>query len=351
MIANVIVAAFLFYLSFPNGWSPHGLWPLAWIALVPFFVSLDGQSLKKRIWLGVFYGIVSYGLLLQWLWPVHWAGTVLFVLAMAIQPVVFVLFYRTISHPLWGCIYVPALWVASEWMRTVFLKGFCWGLGYSQSFEPALIQLASLTGPYGVSFVIVFVNYCLVQSFQIPLKRKMYIGLALGMFLVIYAAGTWSIRTHEKETPSLLVCAIQPNISPVKKLSLKDFDDNIQSQVALTEKALSGRRADIIVWPETTFPADVFKDDVWYPRLRRIAVENGAVFMFGAVPIIEEKSFNSTVIFDQKGEVVGIHHKQFLVPISEYRPGWISFGFLKGIFNAHGFDFTPGKQQDVFTVV
>ena len=350
MVANVIVAAFLFYFSFPNFWNLHGLWPLAWVALVPFFAILKGQSAKTRICIGVFYGIVSYGLLLQWLWPVHWAGTVLFVLAMAIGPVVFALLYRTVSHPLWGCVYVPALWVASEWMRTIFLKGFCWSLGYSQSFEPALIQLASLAGPYGVSFVIVFVNYCLYQSFQIPSKRKMYIGLAFSMFLVIYTAGTWSIRAHEKKTSLFLVCAIQPNISSSKKISLKDFDDNIQAQVALTEKALLGRRADMIVWPETAFPADIFKDDVWYPRLREITVENNAVFMFGAVPIIKGENFNSSVVLDRRGNQAGIHHKQFLVPISEYQPGWTSFSFLKSIFSVHGFDFTPGKQQDVLTI-
>mgnify|MGYP001591777259 CR=1 FL=1 len=350
MIANVIISAFLFYLSFPNYWNLHGLWPLAWIALVPFFASIDGKSISIRFLIGIFYGIVSYSLLLQWLWPVHWAGTVLLVLAMAIGPVVFALLYRPINQPLWDCVYVPALWVASEWARTITLKGFCWGLGYSQSFEPALIQLASWTGPYGVGFVIVFVNHCLYQSLKTPLKRKMYIGLAASMFLIVYTTGLWSIRTHEKETEPLLVCAIQPNISPVKKLSLKDFDDNIQSQVTLTEKALLGRPVDMIVWPETSFGADVFKDSVWYPRLKEISVENNAVFLFGAVPFIKGESFNSAVVLDQKGNLAGIHHKQFLVPISEYQPKWIAFSIFRNILNNHRFNFTPGKKHDAFNV-
>ena len=350
MIVKIILSAVLLYFSFPNYWDPHGLWPLAWIALVPFLAGIDGKLLRTRFWGCVCYGIVLYGLLLQWLWPVHFVGTLLFVLAMAVQPILFAVFYKSVTRHSLDFFYVPALWVASEWARTIILHGFYWGLSYSQTFEPAMIQLASSTGPYGVSFVIVLVNYLLFRSFKIPSQRKALITVSFIIFLLIYGVGTWSLSTSSKEDPAVSVCAVQPNIPSSQKLSLKDFDDTIEAQVALTKKAVAARATDMIIWPETAFPADVFKDKIWYPRLQRIAVENQAVFVFGAVPVIEGNSFNSAIGFDRQGRLTGVHHKQFLVPISEQTLQGKVFDFLKNMFDGRGFNFTPGNKADVFTI-
>jgi apolipoprotein N-acyltransferase len=345
MIPSLGFSAILICLSFPNQWNIYGFWPLAWIALVPLFAALHGRSLKIRFFLGLLHGVLTYSLLLQWLWPVHAAGTVLFVLALAIQSVVFVLLYKSPTD-FQRCLYTAALWAAAEWVRTLILQGFYWGIAYSQSFEPALIQTAAWTGPYGVSFVIVLVNCLVWKAFQNPPGRRVAIVWALAVFAALYTAGVISLKSAAKVASSTAVCAVQPNISLQEKQSIENFDANIEAQVLLTNKTLTDAKADVIVWPETAFPADIFKDSVWYPRLQKTAVQNNAGFVFGAVPFINGKSFNSAVVLNSHGVPTGVYDKQFLVPISEYRPRGGFFGLFKG----HGFDFTPGGRSNIFSV-
>lgn len=342
---GLIASAILICLSFPNPWNIYGFWSLAWVALIPLLALLHCRSLKNRLFLGFLHGILTYSLLLQWLWPVHATGTMLFVLALTIQSVIFALLYKSPTD-FQRCLYAAAAWVSSEWIRTVILQGFYWGISYSQSFEPALIQTAAWTGSYGISFVIVLVNCLLWNAFQNPSERKALIIWALAIFAVVYMAGAVRLNSAAYNKSSTAVCAIQPNISPEEKQSLEDFDANIESHVTLTNKTLADVKTDIIVWPETSFPADIFKDALWYPHLQKIAAENNALFVFGAVPYVDEKSFNSAVVLNRQGVLQGKYDKQFLVPISEYRPR----GGFFGLFEGHGFDFTPGTKSDVFAV-
>ena len=53
----------------------------------------------------------------------------------------------------------PALWVTLEWLRGWFFIGFPWAaLGYSQYRFHSLVQMAEVTGVYGVSAVLVLFN-------------------------------------------------------------------------------------------------------------------------------------------------------------------------------------------------
>ena len=53
----------------------------------------------------------------------------------------------------------PAVWVTLELARTHLFSGFPWALlGYSQYRSLPVIQVADLTGVYGISFLIVLVN-------------------------------------------------------------------------------------------------------------------------------------------------------------------------------------------------
>ena len=53
----------------------------------------------------------------------------------------------------------PPLWVSLEYMRGILFSGFPWALlGYSQFLTLPLVQIADITGVYGVSFLIVLVN-------------------------------------------------------------------------------------------------------------------------------------------------------------------------------------------------
>ena len=54
------LAGVLIFLSFPlTTERDSNLWPLAWVALVPFFEALRGLRGKQGFWFGAFCGLVT----------------------------------------------------------------------------------------------------------------------------------------------------------------------------------------------------------------------------------------------------------------------------------------------------
>ncbi len=355
---NAVLGALVVYLSFPNIWSVYGYWPLAWVSVIPLIKALEGQGPVRRLAIGFLYGLILYTLLLLWLFPVHVLGASAFILAMSVQPVLFsVLYSRAVTRFLVdpqsssvrniaSVIFVPALWAASEWARTAVLGGFAWGIGYSQSFQPAFIQLAAAAGLYGVSFAVILVNVLLYRCLRVRDLRAL--AAAVLVVVLLYASGQWRLSTPESGNLILTVCAVQPNIPPHKKSSDQEFDDNIRLHVDLTGKSVAGQTPDVIVWPETAFPADISKDRFWYPRFGNIASVNNALFVFGAVPSVDGKNYNSAVVLDESGAFAGIYDKQFLVPVSEFKPGGV-LKLFRPLFDGYGFDFSAGSRPGLFS--
>ncbi len=180
------------------------------------------------------------------------------------------------------------------------------------------------------------------------MRDRSALAAAVLLMVVFYASGQWRLSTPESGNPVITACAVQPNIPPHKKSSDQDFDDNIRLHVELTVASAAGQKPDVIVWPETAFPADISKDRFWYPRFQSMASKNNALFVFGAVPIVDGKNYNSAVLLDERGSLAGVYDKQFLVPVSEFKPGGI-LGFLRPLFEGYGFDFSAGVQPGLFS--
>lgn len=343
MIA-IVISAVLCSLSFPNALTIDGFPLLAWIALVPLLIGLRNIDGKNRLWAGLIFGAVAYGLILQWLWPLHVLGTMLFVLVLTIQPMIFIYFYRETQHPIFNLLYVPSLWVVSEWMRTLFLQGFCFSLGYSQAFVPSMIQSAAWGGTYAVAFVIVLVNSCLYSAIQVPRRRKLYLASALAIVVINFCYGWGHLRDLPGKPLGIAVAGIQANIEPHIKLDPDHFDANIQKHVELTRNIPGTNQADLIVWPETAFPWDVRKDQWWFPQMQQLARDSEAGLVLGTAAIENGRDLNSAFVLDAQGRPSGIYHKNHLIPFCEFCPS----PWLRRFPHLSGFDFLAGTEQKVF---
>ena len=156
-------------LAFPK--FDQGL--LAWVALVPLFYVIEGETHAPRILVGVPARLrLRTSCSLYWIpIPLHdfadvrmefaifpmllLAGIVAIDTAVAIWAGEFVA--RRTRIP--AVITMPVAWTAIEWIRTYFPIGFPWNLlGYTAYRNLELIQFAEFTGVYGVSALIVFFN-------------------------------------------------------------------------------------------------------------------------------------------------------------------------------------------------
>ncbi len=151
---------------------------LAFGALVPLLVPIEGITWRRAGTLGFIAGLVFWLVTIPWVAStmvryggLPWTLASLILLGLVVYLALYwaifcALLARCSLHS--GARYVvvaASLWVALEFFRTYLLTGFPWNLlGYSQYRTLSLIQVAAVTGVYGVSFVVVAVNTALARA-------------------------------------------------------------------------------------------------------------------------------------------------------------------------------------------
>jgi apolipoprotein N-acyltransferase len=89
---------------------------------------------------------------------------------------------------------LAAAWAAMEWLRGHVLTGFPWNLvGYAWTISDATIQLAAVTGIYGLSFltvVIASLPALVLLSRETGAKRWAAVAVATGLAASLWAGGS-----------------------------------------------------------------------------------------------------------------------------------------------------------------
>src|SRR3990167_5534236 len=145
-----LLSGFLLISIFPG----FNLEIFAWVSLVPLFIATRRTSPLASLKLGFIAGFVFYIGVIYWVViAMTKYGGMPFIVSLT---VLILLSYFSNQQ---RYILAPFLWVALELIRAHFLTGFPWAsLGYSQFKTLPVIQIADVTGVYGVSFIIVMVN-------------------------------------------------------------------------------------------------------------------------------------------------------------------------------------------------
>ena len=182
-IKDIFLAAssgLLIAISFPR----FNLYPVAWIGLIPLLTVLKDKDKKDAFWLGWLVGVTSFIVIINWVTitmynygkvPVPVSYTIMFLLAayLGLYTAIFSYLFNLIKDrsPQIRLVIGPSLWVTLELIRNYLLTGFPWAqLGYSQYEFMELIQIADITGVYGISFLIVMVNIAITET-AILIKR------------------------------------------------------------------------------------------------------------------------------------------------------------------------------------
>ena len=156
-ILAIIASATMFY--FGNGLDPW--WPLMWFAPLPLLVF----ALRSKWWVAALTTVAAMmlGNLNMWSYLVGRLGLpvsawIQIFLAASVGFALGVLLFRALvlRGAVWsGLLALPALWVTSEYVRNLTSPhGTAGSFAYSQLKFLAFLQLASVTGPWGMSFVL-----------------------------------------------------------------------------------------------------------------------------------------------------------------------------------------------------
>lgn len=380
----------LLVLSFPK----YEISILAWISLVPLMIDLTvkkisgGAAFKK----GYFTGMIYFFGTLYWIHhSVHHYGGLS--LVPSIMAVLLLSAYLSLYTGLFSflllkihsktfyplLIIAPSLWVSLEYIRTYFLTGFPWSsIGYTQYKTLTLIQIADITGIYGISFLVVAINGAFVDIILLkkrtedlpfyPLAPKLAGFLLLIIALIatlIY--GNW--RLKEKIDQRIAkIGIVQGNIPQDKKWDLAFQDEVMNIYKHLSEEIIRKDSPDLLVWPETAVPFIFRENKALTPSsgnqipdikdineklsidLIEFVKEMNTYLLFGSIRMISEAGndffTNSAFLLSGDGKVTYIYDKIHLVPFGEYVPLRSILFFIDKITVGVG-DYRPGKESKI----
>jgi apolipoprotein N-acyltransferase len=344
-----ILSGLLLSASFPNtDWNY-----LAWIALVPFFLAIEKRGWKDTFCIGYLAGVAYYWSLFYWLNNVTVAGFLVLTLYLAIYLPLFGLAINLLRDrvPVPAWFLAPVLWTALEYVRTYAFSGLPWGiLGVSQYGFVLLIQIASITGVYGVSFVIVFVNAVLYECI---LRRGMRCALPLSvMGAVLFtclAYGSWKLAHGGDVHRRIRVAIVQGNVPQEIKFG-EGFREQIIRRFYDLTLDVAREKPDLILWPETSVPGYFWYDPDIRSMVTALEEKIRTPLLLGSVHVhdaLNPEYFNSAFLVDAGGGVVARYDKIHLVLFGEYVPCKRVFPFLSDLVPFEE-DFTPGKEFTIF---
>jgi len=352
-ISLSILSGLLLILSFPV----FNLWICAWFGFVPVFFALNNKSKKEAFLLFFITGLIFWSGVIYWLIHVTLAGVIILIIYLALYFGVFGLIIRpfTKRSTLSTLIFIPSAWVLLEYIRSFLLTGFPWAvLGYSQFKNLPVIQIADITGAWGVSFLLIFVNTAIVEIIWLKkqnlLARLKKVMILAGLFLVLvlsYGFLSLSWHTQAVSKQKLKIAVIQGNIPQELKWDPQAMSFILNKYVKLTEKA-SKSNPDLIVWPEASSPGLLGEDDWVFDNIYLLAKSIKSPLLIGTVRKDQGAYFNSSIIIDNNGLIVGQYDKLHLVPFGEYIPLKKYLPFLETVVPIG--DINAGKEYALFKI-
>lgn len=349
------LGAVLLWASLP----PLDLWPLAWIAPVPWIVLIRRKQLDSRRPYTVLYlaGLVFWLGTLHWLRLPHWAtsfGWLALSLYFACYAPLFVGLSRVAVHrlsiPL--MIAAPVVWTGLELARAHVLTGMSMAsIAHTQYRWLGLIQVSDLVGEYGVTFLLVFVAAAIARMLPCDDQRRVFWPLLPIAVLVGGALFYGHFRmaaAHPTSGPQIAL--IQGSIDVTMQYAQGTNERMFKEYYELSRGAVEKHPTiDLVVWPESMFgeplvsfdanakrPAGYPGDDAGFhkwlqqfaDRERSMLVTTAralgkpmlvglAAFHFGAQG---EQNYNTAVYVDRTGRQLGRYDKIHLVMFGEYVP-------------------------------
>jgi apolipoprotein N-acyltransferase len=323
----------------------------AWFSLALLLSSILGARARVAFFCGFLHGLIFVLTCVAWIaevlsvhggmsraagWGVLlliaavWAASIGF-FAWVVQR----LSLRSLALALVGA---PFLWISTEVFRAYLPEiSFPWALlGYAPAENPALLQLTTITGIYGLSFLAAAFNALLLWSdcgTAAGARRRLgIVGVVLVVLLLFMGIGP---RFVPKAEGHHLARVVQPNF-PENLEYMGDWYAEHKADLADLERlslrpSPGGLQPDLLIWPEAPAPFS-FQDPHFGPFISRLATEFHDPVIVG---VIEWKPgtelavgaqrnvlvpYNSAAMLNGIGQRTFSYDKMHLVPFGEFEP-------------------------------
>ncbi len=241
-----------------------------------------------------------------------------------------VTFLLPVGSPARQVVVFACAWVLLEMARSVLLSGFPWNLaGYVWAGSLPMMQLAALTGVWGLSFLAVLaagIGAALVHSDSegnvvLATGRPLYLT-ALLLFAVWAGGGMRLPDTGQYLATDVTLRLVQPNIMQDHKWKPELRFNTLKRHVDLSATALD-RPVDILIWPEAAVPYSLSPHSDLVSYITKVISPQGFLLTGALREEGEGDSFrlwNSVFALNREGDILAYYDKVHLVPFGEYIP-------------------------------
>lgn len=264
---------------------PMRLWPLAWIALVPWILIASRRTLGRRDYLIFYLAAFAYWAVtmqgIRHAHPAMYAAWIALSAYLAVYPLAWLMLVRVA----WGSqllssnasglplrrlgmgLSVSIIWTGLECIRNYMLTGISAAmLGHSLVDVPILIQIADALGSYGVTFLVALVNASIGLMVLNRLgarnrsEAKQVAIIAIVSVLATLIYGAWRLREADaiEQTSSTTIALIgrdEPIVFEQDAERERRIFDAYYLQAVEAAKLANQRNItlDAVVWPESMF--------------------------------------------------------------------------------------------------
>jgi apolipoprotein N-acyltransferase len=342
-----LLSAGLLILAFPR----YNLGWLGWVALVPLLSALSGRSATHGFFQAFLCGMIFFVLAFDWVFEASGYTLLHHLLLCAYMGLYFGLFGLLFSllckrlGVTMALFSVPFIWVFLEYVRSnmgFMALPYAW-LGYTQHAYPLVIQIASVAGAYGVSFLLAIANSAVAafllallyrsKNFNIrpncAISNRGLVGIAATAIFFIIFTLCYGLIVISKPTvgKKIKVSVVQGNIEQAKKWDRRYRNYILETYEELSREASKGQPT-LIIWPEAATPGFVLSDFSLKKRFTGLVQEINAYFLIGSTeyPKLQKPPFgvgqsgNTALFFSPDGKVLGQYLKIHLLPFGEYLP-------------------------------
>jgi apolipoprotein N-acyltransferase len=349
-ITRLVASALTGVCVFAGTFHPY-LAVLGWVAWVPLLWALRGVTPRRAMLYGFAAGWVTHiggfywitGLLVRFAHMPRPVGILLCLLLSAYQGLAFVGFA-------WSYVRIRNAWplpiaLIAPIAMTVFdfavPQIFPCYVSITQTYFLPIIQIADITGPVGVTFLMVLVSGAIWdwlerRSWKPAVAAVIVVGLCLGYgFLRIR-----QIDARRAAAPQRRIGMVQANVGIHQKGRAADRKRQHELHLDLS-RDLERQGVDLIVWPESSYPYyfDRGATTDWpmnHPF--RVMRDLHTPVLFGTITFDRRgRPYNSTMLVRPDGTLDGPYDKNYLLLFGEYVPFYDELNIRKWIPESSNF--------------
>ena len=314
----ITLSALSYYLS-----TEH--WLFSWIAPLILCIYALKASVVSTFLVGFFSYFIGAAnphavLPIAIYWPLIASNGIVFASVLSIFR------YIAVENKNWNIGFIFASgWTAYEFILSLYSPhGAVDSIAYSQISNLPMIQIASITGIWGITFWLWLIPASVALVWRYPQNRKISIKnnlIPISLLLLTLLFGCYRLNMPvEGAKIKVGIVAISTNLEQYLSVATK----RDQQQVAETVQrytqqinVLAQSGAEVVLLPEKIVTIDN-QDDI-LQQLSNAAQKNKVSLIVGVSKTEDTKVYNSAYLFSLRGEVLLKYDKQHLVPAFESR--------------------------------